>query len=272
MRWLADGATVSETHLSANGTGMAYAGDNSEQPVSTTNPLAYYYYYTVSSTGIRESFVCVHQWQESIRNLNLNSFLLNHSKEYHIAMVASWFEYFAESYFYPELKTLGVVAWTGLTLCALGEALRKCAMLTAGSNFHHLVRVKREEDHELVTSGVYSICRHPSYAGWFLWSVGTQDEHERTSAYSFTMEPSERAPLQRERRHMEQKAEIDDDLLLLANPVCLVAYTMVTWMFFRERVEEEEITLLEFFGEEYAAYQKRVATGLPFIKGFKMEL
>lgn len=47
---------------------------------------------------------------------------------------------------------------------------------------------------------------------------------------------------------------------------------MFTWMFFRERVEEEEITLLEFFGEEYAAYQKRVATGLPFIKGFKMEL
>ncbi|XP_022668755.1 protein-S-isoprenylcysteine O-methyltransferase-like isoform X5 [Varroa destructor] len=168
------------------------------------------------------------------RNLNLDSFLLNHSKEYHIAMVASWFEYFVELYFYPDLKSLGIVACSGLVLCAMGEALRKCAMLTAGSNFHHLVRVKREENHQLVTSGVYSICRHPSYAGWFLWSVGTQ--------------------------------------LLLANPFCLIAYTMFTWMFFRERVEEEEITLLEFFGEEYAAYQKRVATGLPFIKGFKMEL
>ena len=29
-------------------------------------------------------------------------------------------------------------------------------------------------DHQLVTSGVYGYCRHPSYAGWFLWSVGTQ--------------------------------------------------------------------------------------------------
>lgn len=47
---------------------------------------------------------------------------------------------------------------------------------------------------------------------------------------------------------------------------------MVTWVFFRERVEDEEITLLEFFGSEYADYQKRVVTGLPFIRGFKADL
>lgn len=72
------------------------------------------------------------------------------------------------------MKQPGLIAYTGLGLCCSGELLRKCAMLTAGSNFHHLVRVKREEDHRLVTTGVYSVCRHPSYAGWFLWSVGTQ--------------------------------------------------------------------------------------------------
>lgn len=34
----------------------------------------------------------------------------------------------------------------------------------------------------------------------------------------------------------------------------------------------EEITLLNFFGDEYHKYQQRVSTGLPFIKGFKVEL
>uniref|UniRef100_A0A182T5X7 Uncharacterized protein n=1 Tax=Anopheles maculatus TaxID=74869 RepID=A0A182T5X7_9DIPT len=31
----------------------------------------------------------------------------------------------------------------------------------------------------------------------------------------------------------------------------------------------EEITLLNFFGEEYIQYQERVPSGLPFIRGFR---
>merc|ERR1712200_267061 len=89
-----------------------------------------------------------------------------------------------------------------------GEAVRKIAMLTAGSNFDHLIRTQREEKHQLVTSGIYSIFRHPSYVGWFYWSVGTQ--------------------------------------IILWNPFCIVAYAMASWRFFSERVYEEEITLLHF--------------------------
>lgn len=56
--------------------------------------------------------------------------------------------------------------------------------------------------------------------------------------------------------------------LILCNPFCLIAYTIVSWRFFRERIYEEEIYLLNFFGEDYLDYQKSVRTGLPFIVGY----
>lgn len=59
-----------------------------------------------------------------------------------------------------------------MVLC--GEGLRKAAMLTAGSNFNHIVQNEKAQSHVLVTSGVYAYFRHPSYVGWFYWSIGTQ--------------------------------------------------------------------------------------------------
>ena len=52
------------------------------------------------------------------------------------------------------------------------------------------------------------------------------------------------------------------------NPLCLAAYTYVSWLFFKSRIEDEEIALLNFFGEKYIRYQQEVGTGLPFIKGW----
>lgn len=60
--------------------------------------------------------------------------------------------------------------------------------------------------------------------------------------------------------------------VLLCNPICVVGYTLASWRFFRERIEEEEITLIHFFGEEYLEYKRKVPSGLPFIKGVKVEL
>ena len=60
--------------------------------------------------------------------------------------------------------------------------------------------------------------------------------------------------------------------IMLCNPFCVIAYTYASWNFFKQRIHEEEISLLNFFGEEYLDYQKEVTTGLPFIQGYKMTL
>ncbi|XP_061383786.1 protein-S-isoprenylcysteine O-methyltransferase isoform X2 [Danaus plexippus] len=59
--------------------------------------------------------------------------------------------------------------------------------------------------------------------------------------------------------------------IILLNPVCVVIYTLVSWMFFNERIFAEEMFLISFFGKQYLEYQKRVSTGLPFIKGVVMD-
>nr|SVE75991.1 EOG090X0CFU [Daphnia hispanica] len=166
------------------------------------------------------------------QNLTPESFLLNHSKAYGLAAFISWVEYGIELWLFPGLKKSYWISGIGLFLCIGGEIVRKTAMLTAFHNFDHLIRTQREEHHQLVTTGIYSLCRHPSYVGWFYWSIGTQ--------------------------------------IILCNPVCSVAYLVASWRFFYERVYEEEVTLLHFFGKEYAIYQSKVPTGLPFIRGYNM--
>ncbi|CAB1329486.1 unnamed protein product [Coregonus sp. 'balchen'] len=154
------------------------------------------------------------------RSLSLDSFLLNHSVEYTVAAVSSW------------LKQLSWLSLVGLVMVLCGDFLRKSAMLTAGSNFNHIVQNEKAQSHVLVTDGVYAFFRHPSYVGWFYWSIGTQ--------------------------------------VMLCNPVCIAGYTMASWRFFRERIEEEELSLIHFFGEDYLEYKKKVGTGLPFISGIRI--
>nr|XP_060614687.1 protein-S-isoprenylcysteine O-methyltransferase [Anolis sagrei ordinatus] len=163
------------------------------------------------------------------RSLSLDSFLLNHSFEYNMAAISSWVEFTVEKFMFPGMKQLTWLSSAGLLMVVFGDLLRKAAMLTAGSNFNHIVQNEKSDTHRLVTRGVYAWFRHPSYVGWFYWSIGTQ--------------------------------------ILLCNPFCAVGYTLVSWRFFRERIEEEELTLVHFFGEEYLAYKRRVPSGLPFIRG-----
>ena len=58
--------------------------------------------------------------------------------------------------------------------------------------------------------------------------------------------------------------------VMLFNPVCILGYSLASWRFFRERIEEEELSLIHFFGEDYVEYKKKVATGLPFISGIRV--
>lgn len=86
----------------------------------------------------------------------------------------------------------------GLLLIAAGQAVRSIAMVQAGSNFNHIVQARKATSHRLVTSGIYSVFRHPSYFGFFWWGLGTQ--------------------------------------LVLGNVVCLAGYAAVLWLFFKRRI------------------------------------
>jgi len=164
-------------------------------------------------------------------SLSTESFLLNHSLEYNIAAIASWIEFFIEAFFFPSSKCFLLFNAFGILLVLFGEGMRKCAMITAKSNFKHIVQSERHNDHELVTSGVYSWSRHPSYVGWFYWSIGTQ--------------------------------------VILCNPLCSVAYAVASWKFFNQRVKDEEFYLIEFFENQYIEYMSKVPTRLPFITGLE---
>lgn len=143
-------------------------------------------------------------------------------------MVASLTEYLIESLFFN--KSTGIVmyiACVGLLVSIAGQILRTVAMYTAGKSFTHLVAKSKRNEHVLVTQGVYSLSRHPSYAGWFYWAVFTQ--------------------------------------VLLVNPICVVAYAIVAFRFFKIRIEYEEDHLIVFFGDDYKAYKKNVSTLIPFL-------
>ena len=117
--------------------------------------------------------------------ISTDSFILNHSLAYGIAACSSWLEFIVERYYFPEMKEPSSISYLGLIMCLCGEILRKLAILTARHNFNHLVQRTKTNDHELVTHGVYGLFRHPSYVGWFYWSIGTQ---VKTKNYSLITE------------------------------------------------------------------------------------
>lgn len=116
----------------------------------------------------------------------------------------------------------------GLVLVILGQTFRSLAMKQAGTSFNHVVQSAKKEDHVLVTSGVYSISRHPAYFGFFWWGIGTQ--------------------------------------ILLSNSLCFVAYSVILWKFFAHRIMHEEKHLVSFFGADYEAYRKKTPVLIPLIR------
>lgn len=65
----------------------------------------------------------------------------------------------------------------GLLLCLLGQSLRSAALYTCADNFNHIIQDTKNNANpkqRLVREGVYGVLRHPSYTGWFYWSIGTQ--------------------------------------------------------------------------------------------------
>lgn len=98
--------------------------------------------------------------------------------------------------------------WIGFALCLGGGLLRACSEIQMKGNFSHHIETSKSEEHQLVKTGIYScllffrvtrsVFRHPSYTGWFYFSIGTQ--------------------------------------VLLNNPFCFVAYVGASWYFFYVRI------------------------------------
>jgi protein-S-isoprenylcysteine O-methyltransferase len=178
-----------------------------------------------------------------------SSFLLfSNGTAYNAAHSAALFE-IVISCFYPSYQSRFVNSFTitvGLVLVVFGQIMRSTAMATAGTNFNHTPQKVKQQGHELVTSGIYALSRHPSYMAFFWWAIGTQ--------------------------------------ILVGNKICLVVFIVSLYSFFSNRIKcelppcenlcglrctdfnlAEERSLVEFFGKDYDAYRKSTMTGIPFI-------
>jgi protein-S-isoprenylcysteine O-methyltransferase len=154
--------------------------------------------------------------------LGCSSFLC--SRGYAAVMAAAVVEYAVEFWLHPPLKLTWSPILLGVLLIVAGGALRIAGRVTAGRNFTHRIATHRGNN-TLVTSGVYSVCRHPGYTGFFAWAIGTQ--------------------------------------VLLANPLSLLLFAVTLRLFFRRRIVHEERLLEKFFGAAYRAYRRRTTTCMP---------
>lgn len=159
-------------------------------------------------------------------SVTLSSLLI--SPSYVLAMIFSVVEYLIEIYIFPGLKEHWTISNFGLAMVIIGEIIRKLAIITAGRSFTHLIRRHHDDHHVLITNGVYKFIRHPSYCGFFIWSVGTQ--------------------------------------VMLCNPISTVAFALVVWRFFQQRIPYEEFFLKQFFGSQYEEYALKTPSGVPFVK------
>jgi protein-S-isoprenylcysteine O-methyltransferase len=92
--------------------------------------------------------------QEANFSSNLYSaFLLDHSKEYSIAILFAFLEHFLKLLIpYPVFLP---VLFFGISITLTGHIFRIGSEINCGRNFSHKIRFSKQSDHELVTSGFY---------------------------------------------------------------------------------------------------------------------
>jgi protein-S-isoprenylcysteine O-methyltransferase len=161
-------------------------------------------------------------------SVSWQSFLLD-NRQYILAHSTAILEYLVCSFLLVIDKSeFLVVSRVGLVMAICGQLLRSAAMVQAASNFNHLIQLHKDPNHVLVTNGVYSLSRHPSYTGFFYYALGLQ--------------------------------------LFMLNPVCTVVHVIILWRFFNDRIKVEESYLFSFFKKDYLDYKERTPTCIPFIK------
>lgn len=164
-------------------------------------------------------------WNPSV--LTARCFMLDHSKAYTVAMLTSVAEFIIRFLLYPS-KSSVYVSVIGLMFVSVGQFFRSLAMITCAESFNHYIQCSKKQSHKLVTHGVYRYFRHPSYVGFYYWSVGSQ--------------------------------------LVLGNIFTSIAYAIASWVFFNRRIPFEEQTLIRLFPKEYPLYMKQSWIGIPCVQ------
>lgn len=192
------------------------------------------YWWTTYQLGFFVAAWSFFHWAEfgvtaryNLEKCSIDSYLLDNGVMYHVANGTALVEYLVTLYFKPEWKARPYLSLIGILLTLVGQALRSMAMIHASTNFAHQVAFEKRANHQLVTSGIYAWFRHPSYAGFYYWALGTQ--------------------------------------LVLQNPISFMGFAYVLWRFFYYRTRAEERALCRFFGQEYEDYRRRVGTRIPFV-------
>ncbi|OMJ82227.1 hypothetical protein SteCoe_17128 [Stentor coeruleus] len=165
------------------------------------------------------------------KEANFSTFLLDHSKDYTIAITASFSEHLSKLILpYPSFIWICIF---GIIITSIGHIFRIGSEINCGQNFSHRIKYSKKASHVLVTNGFYKLCRHPSYFGWFLWSVGTQ--------------------------------------IMLGNIICTIGFYWASVHFFRNRLSYEEPLLVEFFRNDYVKYIKNTSQFFPGWRNFLEE-
>ncbi|MGC2631511.1 MAG: isoprenylcysteine carboxylmethyltransferase family protein [Rhodomicrobium sp.] len=116
------------------------------------------------------------------------------------------------------------IRWVGVALFAAGGALRIWPVFVLGRRFSGLVAI--QPGHTLVTSGVYSLIRHPSYLGLLINALGW--------ALAF-------------------RSGVGVLLTVLLMPPLIA------------RIRSEEALLRSEFGAQYVAYTERTSRLIPWV-------
>lgn len=119
-----------------------------------------------------------------------------------------------------------LVTFIGVLLALIGLFIRYVSLRALGRYFSGYVEVV--ENHELVKDGIYKYIRHPAYLGILVYYLG---------------------------------------LPLVLNAYCseIIGFILISCAFYW-RIKEEEILLIEKFGEDYKTYMNQTGTILPKIR------
>ena len=177
--------------------------------------------------------LCIYHYTEffsellfHFQDLQKDAFLLYQNKNWVISTSVSFVEVLLGTYFFHEYKNIKILFIIGLLMTIAGQYFRIAALFTGKSNFTHKIQLRKRKSHVLVKYGIYKICRHPSYFGFFIWSVGIE--------------------------------------IMCVNPICTIGFAIILFLFFKNRIQFEEEYLIRFFGMEYIKYRREVSSLMPF--------